>query len=91
MIPISFILLGVGMIWSMASNPKGAIKSIAGVLVMVIIYLIGYSMADPTNTAPIPASGSIVKAVEAGLVTFIVLLIITVAAMFFAMVRDFTK
>jgi uncharacterized membrane protein len=91
MIPESLILLVLGMVWSMASNPKGAIKSLAGILAIVVIYIIAYTMADPTNNAPIPASAGIVKAVEAGLVTFVVLLAITLIAMIGSLFRDFNK
>jgi len=91
LIPVSLLLMVVGMLWGMASNPKSAVKSIAGILAMVAVFLVAYSMADPTNYSDMPASDTTVKAVQAGLVTFTVLLVITVVAMIGSAIRDIIK
>jgi hypothetical protein len=91
LIPVALIMMVVGMLWGMASNPKGAVKSVAGILALVAIFLVAYSMADPTNYSDMPASDNTVKAVQAGLVTFTVLLVITVVAMVGSAIRDIIK
>jgi hypothetical protein len=91
LIPVSFLLMALGLLWGMASNPRGAIKSLAGIGVMALIFLIAYQTADPTNYSSIPATDTVVKIVEAGLVTFLILLAITLMAMIGSGVRNLIK
>ncbi|MBI1193833.1 MAG: hypothetical protein GC205_11775 [Bacteroidetes bacterium] len=91
LIPVALIMMVVGMLWGMASNPKSAVKSIAGILAMVAIFLVAYAMSNSTNYSDMPASDGTVKAVQAGLITFTVLLVITVVAMIGSAIKDLLK
>jgi hypothetical protein len=91
LIPVSLGLMLLGLLWGMASNPRGAVKSLAGMAVMALIFIIAYQTADPTNYSSIPATASTVKAVQAGLTTFVVLLVVTLLAMIGSGVRNLIK
>ena len=91
MITVSLIMMVLGLLWGMASNPKGAVKSIAGILAMVVIFVVAYATADGTNNSAMAATTGTVKAIQAGLVTFVVLLCITIASMIGSAIRDLIK
>ncbi len=91
LVPVVFVLMVAGLLWGMFSDPRKAMKSVAGIVVLAAIFLISYAMADSTNYSSVPASENVVKIVQAGLSTFVVLLFITVAAMFGSVIRDIFK
>lgn len=91
LIPVSFVLMVLGLFWGMASNPKGAVKSIIGIAVMIVIFLLAYATADGSNNSAITTSVGTIKLIQAGLVTFTVLLGVTVLAMIGSAVRDLIK
>ncbi|GEM_PF-1230913 len=91
LIPVALVMMAVGMLWGMVSNPKSAVKSVAGILAMVAIFLVAYTMSDSTNYSDMPASDTTVKAVQAGLITFTVLLVITVVAVIGSAIKDILK
>lgn len=91
LIPVTLGLMVLGMLWGMARNPKGAVKSLAGLAVIAIVFFVAYSSADPTNYSSIEVSDNVVKLVEAGLVTLVVCLGLTIAAMLFSGVRNLVK
>jgi hypothetical protein len=91
LIPVTLGLMVLGMVLGMLRNPKGAVKSLAGLGVIVVVFIIAYSSADPTNYSSVPASEGVVKLVEAGLVTLVVVLGLTLIAVVGSGIKNLVK
>lgn len=90
-IPVTLVLMLLGMLWGMIQNPRAAIKSVAGLAVVVVIFLVAYSSADPTNYSDNAATDAVVKLVSAGLLTLGILIGLTVLSMIVSAVWDVVK
>lgn len=91
LIPITLGLMVLGMLWGMFRQPKSAIKSLGGLVVMIVVFFAAYSAADTTNYSSLQVSDSVVRIVEAGLVTLAIILVLTLAAMLFSGIRNLIK
>jgi len=91
LIPVTLGMMLLGMIVGMLRNPKGAVKSLSGLAVIVVVFIIAYSSADPTNYSSVAASEGVVKLVEAGLVTLAVVLGLSIIAVIGSGIKNLVK
>lgn len=88
-----FLALGFGLFHA-ARNPKGALKFIVGIVVLAIIFAIGYNMADGTvqeGWANFNVDEGISKMVGGAITTTGILLAVSVAVLFLGELRNFFK
>ncbi|MCB0661757.1 MAG: hypothetical protein KDC24_03375 [Saprospiraceae bacterium] len=92
---IAFGLMIAFGVFQMATNPKGAIKGIAGIVAIAVIFLIAYNMGDGTVTekwaSDFDVTENVSRYVSGAMTTTLILGIIAVAALVISEVRNFFK
>lgn len=100
---ILFVIVGVAAIvgfglTQMASNPKGAIKGLGGVVIIAAIFLISYSTASGEAIGPLAksvenmgVSSNSLKLISGGISTALILSVLAGLAIVLSELRNFFK
>lgn len=92
---IAFGLMIAFGVYQMATNPKGAVKGIAGIVAIAVIFLIAYNMGDATVkekwAAEFDVTENVSRYVSGAMTTTLILGVIAVAALIISEVRNFFK
>lgn len=92
---IAFGLMFAFGIFQMATNPKAAIKGIAGIVAIAVIFIIAYNMGDATVkerwASNFDVTENVSRYVSGAMTTTLILGIIAIAALIISEVRNFFK
>ena len=92
MIAITAFLAFLFPLISAVTNPRGAVKGIAGFAVLGVIFIIAYSTASADNPSPyVDVSENTAKLVSAGLTTVGILLLLTIVSVVYSFLSNLLK
>lgn len=85
LVPATFILMFLAMVLGIVRNPKGSLKFIIGLAVLIVIFIVSYNGASGTPPPNLQVDAAptahTVKLVSAGITTFIASMIIAVVSL----------